>query len=184
MFFLKTATLSVALSYSFHLPNRKQFKIIMVLKIGNKAPAINLPASNGKVVSFKDFEGKRHMVLYFYPKDDTPGCTVEACGFRDQMKSIKKQNAVVLGVSPDGVEKHKKFIKKFNLPFLLLSDEEKKACQAYGVWVEKSMYGRKYMGVARTTFIIAKDLKIEKIFEKVKPKEHTDEVLTFLESLS
>jgi len=156
----------------------------MVLKIGNKAPAINLPASNGKMVSLKDFEGNKHVVLYFYPKDDTPGCTVEACGFRDQIKPIKKQNAVVLGVSPDGVGKHKNFVGKFDLPFLLLSDEEKKACQDYGVWVEKNMYGRKYMGVARTTFIISKELKIEKIFEKVKPKEHTDEVLTFLESLN
>jgi len=156
----------------------------MLLKIGNKAPAINLPASNGKMVSLNDFKGKKHVVLYFYPKDDTPGCTVEACGFRDQIELIKKQNAVVLGVSPDGAEKHKKFIGKFNLPFLLLSDEEKKTCQDYDVWVEKSMYGRKYMGVARRTFVITKDLKIEKIFEKVKPKEHADEVLTFLESLN
>ena len=156
----------------------------MILKIGNKAPAINLPASNGNMVSLKDFKGAGYVVLYFYPKDDTPGCTLEACGFSDRMKSIKKQNAVILGVSPDSVEKHKKFIIKFNLPFLLLSDGEKKACQDYGVWVEKSMYGRKYMGVARTTFIITKDLKIEKIFEKVKPKEHADEVLTFLGSFN
>jgi len=156
----------------------------MTLKVGNKPPEINLPASNSKVVSLKDFKGKKHVVLYFYPKDDTPGCTIEACGFRDQIKDVQKRNAVVLGVSPDGVDKHVKFIEKFDLPFLLLSDEDKKACQDYGVWVEKSMYGRKYMGVARTTFIISKDLKIEKIFEKVKPKEHTDEVLSFLDSLS
>ena len=155
----------------------------MTLKVGNKPPEINLPASNSKMVSLKDFKGKKHVVLYFYPKDDTPGCTVEACGFRDQIKDVQKRNAVVLGVSPDGVDKHVKFIEKFDLPFLLLSDEDKKACQDYGVWVEKSMYGRKYMGVVRTTFIISKDSKIKKIFEKVKPKEHTDEVLSFLDSL-
>lgn len=153
-------------------------------KVGNKAPKIKLPASNGKTVSLSDYEGKKDIVLYFYPKDDTPGCTVEACGFRDEIKNIKKRNAVVLGVSPDNVAKHNKFIEKFDLPFLLLSDEEKKTCQDYGVWVEKSMYGRKYMGVARSTFIIGKDLKVKKIFEKVKPKEHTQEVLDYLDELN
>jgi len=149
---------------------------------GKKAPAFKTLASNGKVVSLDDFKGKI-IVLYFYPKDDTPGCTVEACGFRDSIKDFKKYNAVVLGVSPDSVLKHNKFIEKFKLPFILLSDEEKEICKAYGVWVEKSMYGRKYMGVARTTFIISKDGKILKVFEKVKPQEHTQEVLAFLKAL-
>ena len=156
----------------------------MQIKIGDKAPDITLPAAGGQIVSLKDFKGKKHVVLYFYPKDDTPGCTVEACGFRDHIKAIEGQNAVVLGVSPDGVHKHTKFIEKFDLPFLLLSDEEMKTCQDYGVWVEKSMYGRKYMGVARSTFIINKSGKISKIFEKVKPKDHHTEVLLFLESLN
>jgi len=153
------------------------------LKVGNLAPAINLPASNGNTVSLKDFKGK-NVVLYFYPKDDTPGCTVEACSFRDEIKSVEKLNAVVLGVSPDGVKSHNKFIEKFKLPFLLLADEEKKTCQDYGVWIEKSMYGKKYMGVARSTFIIDKAGKIAKIFEKVKPEVHMAEVLETLKNLN
>ncbi len=153
------------------------------IKIGQEAPEINLTASNGKTVSLQDYKGKKNVVLYFYPKDDTPGCTVQACGFRDAIKNVEKIDAVVLGVSPDGLLSHQKFIQKFNLPFLLLSDEDKKICQDYGVWVEKSMYGRKYMGVARTTFIIGKDGKIAKIFKKVKPQGHEDEVLEALKSL-
>ena len=149
-------------------------------KVGAKAPKFTLMASNGKEVSLNDYAKKSRVVLYFYPKDDTPGCTVEACGFRDGIKKIEKQGAVVLGVSPDPVKTHNKFIEKFKLPFLLLADEEKTVCKAYGVWVKKSMYGREYMGVARTTFIIGKDGKIEKIYEKVKPAEHTQEVLEFL----
>ena len=149
-------------------------------KEGEKAPAFKLTASDGKEVALQDYKDKSRVVLYFYPKDDTPGCTVEACGFRDGIKKIEKADAVVLGVSPDGVTAHHKFIEKFKLPFLLLADEEKKACQAYGVWVKKSMYGREYMGVARTTFIIGKDGKIAKVFEKVKPEAHTQEVLEFL----
>ena len=151
-----------------------------VLKEGAKAPDFLLQASNGKPVALKDFKGKQRVVLYFYPKDDTPGCTVEACAFRDSVKKIESQDAVVLGVSPDGVDSHNKFIEKFKLPFLLLADEDKKVCQAYGVWVKKSMYGKEYMGVARTTFVIGKDGKIEKIFEKVKPEGHAEEILAFL----
>ena len=149
-------------------------------KEGEKAPVFKLMASNGKEVSLKDYKDKSRVVLYFYPKDDTPGCTVEACSFRDGIKKIEKLNAVVLGVSPDGVASHNKFIEKFKLPFLLLADEEKKVCGDYGVWVKKSMYGKEYMGVARTTFIIGKDGKIQKVFEKVKPDAHTQEVLEFL----
>ncbi len=150
------------------------------LKEGDKAPEFDLPASDGKRVALKDFSGKQRVVLYFYPKDDTPGCTVEACGFRDKTKSIQAKGAVVLGVSPDGVESHNRFIEKFNLPFLLLSDEEKKAVKAFGVWVKKSMYGKEYMGVERTTFVIGKDGRIEKVFRKVKPDGHPEEILEFL----
>ena len=147
---------------------------------GTKAPGFKVMASSGKEVSLSDFQKKSRVVLYFYPKDDTPGCTVEACNFRDGMKKIQKLDAVVLGVSPDGVASHNKFIDKFKLPFLLLADEDKAICKAYGVWAKKSMYGREYMGVARTTFIIGKDGKIEKVFEKVKPPVHADEVLEYL----
>ena len=155
-----------------------------MLKEGSKAPEFDLPASNGERVSLRIFKGKERVVLYFYPKDDTPGCTVEACGFRDKIAQVRKKGAVVLGVSPDGVDLHNKFIEKFKLPFILLADEDKSVCKAYGVWVKKSMYGREYMGVARTTFIIGKDGKIEKIFEKVKPDGHAEEVLTFLNASS
>lgn len=153
------------------------------LKEGVKAPEFKLAASNGEQVALEDFKETKRVVLYFYPKDDTPGCTVEACGFRDKVKSIEKEGAVILGVSPDGVDAHNKFIEKFNLPFLLLSDEDHKVCEAYGVWVEKNMYGRSYMGVQRATFVIGKDGKIEKIFAKVKPEGHNDEVLQFLKSV-
>lgn len=148
-----------------------------------KAPTFNLPASNGKNVSLEEFKGKKNVVLYFYPKDDTPGCTVEACGFRDRIKDIEKQGAVVLGVSPDYVASHQKFIEKFKLPFLLLSDENKKTCTDYGVWVEKSVYGKKYMGVARSTFIINKEGKIAKVFEKVTPQGHEAEILEALKEI-
>lgn len=146
---------------------------------GKKAPDFKVSASNGKIVSLKDFKGQR-VVLYFYPKDDTPGCTVEACGFRDQYKKIQKTGAVILGVSPDSVKSHEKFIDKFKLPFLLLADEEKEICKAYGVWIKKSMYGREYMGVQRATFIISKEGKIEKVYPKVDTKIHDQEVLKYL----
>ncbi len=149
------------------------------LEEGALAPEFALTASNGKTVALKDFKGKR-VVLYFYPKDDTSGCTTEACGFRDKVKTFESRGAVVLGVSPDGTAAHNKFIEKFKLPFLLLSDEDKKTCQAYGVWVEKSMYGRKYMGVQRATFVIGKDGRLEKIYPKVKPDGHAQEILEFL----
>jgi len=154
-----------------------------VPEIGATAPEFNVPASNGKNVALKDFKGKKNVVLYFYPKDDTPGCTVEACEFRDGIKEMEKVDAVVLGVSPDGVASHDKFIKKFYLPFILLADEDKKLCQNYGVWVEKSMYGKNYMGVARTTFIINKEGKIAQVFCKVKPDGHQREVLEVLKVL-
>lgn len=144
-----------------------------MIKTGDKAP--NFPG-------LKENKGK-FIVLYFYPKDDTPGCTVEACGLRDSFKEITKLNAVIFGVSPDKQASHDKFIKKFNLPFTLIPDEDKSIAQAYGVWVEKSMYGKKYMGVARTTFIVDGSGKIAKIFEKVKPQGHDIEIIDALKSL-
>ncbi|MCA9401634.1 MAG: thioredoxin-dependent thiol peroxidase [Candidatus Omnitrophica bacterium] len=152
-------------------------------KEGTKAPNFIAPSSLSKDVSLKEFFQKRHVVLYFYPKDDTPGCTTEACGFRDDIPAVEKHDAVIIGVSPDSVKKHMKFIEKYSLPFPLLADEDKKICETYGVWVEKSMYGRKYMGVARTTFVIDKEGIIVKVFEKVKPKDHSKEVLEVLKNL-
>ena len=151
--------------------------------VGAKAPDFTCPSSNGQTISLKDFKGKKNVILYFYPKDDTSGCTVEACGFRDKIKSIESEDTIVLGVSPDSVESHERFIKKFGLPFILVSDEQKKMLKDYGVWVEKSMYGRKYMGVERTTFIIDKAGKIAKIFNKVKPQGHDEEVLEAIKDL-
>jgi thioredoxin-dependent peroxiredoxin len=156
--------------------------IMPIPQEGSKAPEFNVPASSGGHIALKDLKGK-NVVLYFYPKDDTPGCTVEACGLRDSFKDIERLNAVVLGVSPDSLKSHDKFITKFKLPFTLLADEDKKICQNYGVWVEKSMYGKKYMGVARTTFIIDKDGKIAKVFEKVKPEGHPQEIIASLDKL-
>jgi len=152
------------------------------LKPGSKAPDFDVPSSAGKNITLKEFKGKKRVVLYFYPKDDTPGCTVEACGFRDRFREIEKQDAVILGVSPDGDKSHQKFITKFKLPFTLLSDEDKALCKAYGVWAKKSMYGKEYMGVARTTFIINKDGEISHVFEKVKTDIHNDEVLEALKA--
>ncbi|MBI3601871.1 MAG: thioredoxin-dependent thiol peroxidase [Candidatus Omnitrophica bacterium] len=149
---------------------------------GDQAPDFKLQANNGQAIALQDLKGK-NVVIYFYPKDDTPGCTVEACGFRDSFKEIEKLKAVVLGVSPNNAASHEKFIKKFNLPFTLLADTDKKMCQDYGVWVEKSMYGKKYMGVARTTFVIDKDGKVAKIFEKVKPEGHHQEVIETLKAI-
>jgi len=148
---------------------------------GKKAPGFSLPDANGKTVNLNDFQGKKRVVLYFYPKDDTPGCTVEACGFRDMSSDFEKRGAAILGISPDDSVSHTKFAGKYKLPFTLLADVGAKVATKYGVWVEKSMYGKKYMGIARTTFIIGKDGKIEKIFEGVKPEGHNSEVLAWLD---
>lgn len=155
----------------------------MTTEEGKKAPDFSLEASTGKKVSLKDYRDKKWVVLYFYPKDDTPGCTKEACDFRDRTEQIKKLGAVVLGVSPDSLKIHGKFIEKFDLNFPLLADEEKKVCEAYGVWVEKSMYGRKYMGVERSTFIINPEGKIAKAWRKVSVTYHGDEVVKTLKEL-
>lgn len=149
------------------------------LSEGNKAPDFTLKDDNGKTVKLSEFKGRK-VVLYFYPKDDTPGCTKEACSFRDGFREIQKKGAVVLGVSPDSVESHKKFKAKFNLNFPLLSDEQKNVVNAYGVWKEKSLYGRNYMGVERTTFVIDENGRIKRVFPKVKVDGHYEEVLSEL----
>jgi thioredoxin-dependent peroxiredoxin len=148
----------------------------MALAVGKKAPEFTLAGSNGEDVSLKDFKGKT-VVLYFYPKDDTPGCTKEACDFRDALKKFTSKKAVVLGVSPDSLKSHDKFIDKFELPFTLLSDPDHAVAEKYGVWVEKSMYGRKYMGIERSTFVIDPEGKLKAEFRKVKVDGHVDEVL-------
>lgn len=150
------------------------------LKVGQKAPPFILFSQAGKKVSLTDYRGKR-VVLYFYPKDDTPGCTKEACAFRDSIEEINESGAVVLGVSADSVDSHKKFAQKFNLNFPILSDVDKKMVQAYGVWKEKSLYGRTFMGIERSTFIIDEQGKIAEIFSKVKVDSHLEEVLGELE---
>lgn len=150
-----------------------------MIEVGKKAPEFSLLNQDGKKISLKDYLGKK-VVLYFYPKDDTSGCTKEACNFRDEFPKFTKTKAVILGVSPDSVKSHKKFAEKFDLNFDLLADEEKKVVEKYEVWKEKSMYGRKYMGVERTTFIIDEKGKIKTIFNKVKVDGHNKEVLEAL----
>ena len=152
------------------------FRKVSELVAGAKAPFFSAPDHSGKIVSLTDFPGKT-VILYFYPKDDTPGCTLEACSFRDEYAAFKKKGAVVIGVSPDSPKSHGKFIEKFSLPFTLLADSDHKVAEAYGVWVEKSMYGKKYMGMERSTFVIGPDGKLKAIFRKVKPAEHVTEVL-------
>jgi peroxiredoxin Q/BCP len=151
----------------------------MTLKQNDKAPAITIPNEEGQPVSLKDFAGK-NLVLFFYPKADTPGCTIEACGFRDTFKKIQKAGAIVLGISADTPAKQKKFKEKFDLPYSLLADVDKKMCEAFGVMKEKSMYGKKFLGIARTTFVIGPDGKIVRVFENVKPEGHAEEVLASL----
>ena len=151
-----------------------------VPEVGEAAPKFSLPASNGETISLDDFKGKRTVVLYFYPKADTPGCTKEACGFRDAAADYDKAKVAVLGISPDPVSAVDKFAGKFHLNFPLLADEDHAVAERYGVWVEKSMYGKKYWGAARTTFVIGKDGKILHVFEKVKPEGHDREVLEWI----
>jgi peroxiredoxin Q/BCP len=144
--------------------------------LGSKAPDFSLPSSDGRKLGLKDFKG-RQVVLYFYPKDDTPGCTVEACEFGAAHSKFTKKGAVVLGISPDPLKSHAKFIEKFKLPFILLSDEGHKVAEKYGLWVEKINFGHKYMGVRRATFLIDKDGKFAKIWPQVRAQGHAAEVL-------
>ena len=154
-----------------------------MLKEGDKAPDFTTTDDQGNKISLKDFRGKK-VVLYFYPKDNTPGCTKEACDFRDNFARIKRAGAVVLGISPEGEKSHTKFKTKFDLTFPLLVDEDKKIVNAYGVWDKKSLYGRVFMGTVRTTFLIDEKGKIAKIFPKVKVTGHVDAVLEALNALA
>ena len=154
----------------------------MALSIGDPAPTFTLPDQDGKPVNLASFRGKR-VVIYFYPKDDTPGCTVEACGFRDAHAALGRHKAVVLGVSPDSRQSHEKFRGKFSLPFTLLADEKHAVAEKYGAWREKSLYGKTSMGVARSTFVIDAGGKIAKAFTTVKPEVHAKEVLAAVAAL-
>ena len=146
---------------------------------GMKAPGFKAKDQNGHPVSLEDFKGKK-IVLYFYPEDDTPTCTVEACNLRDNYETLEKKGLVILGVSPDNEKKHKKFEEKYTLPFTLIADPGKKIIEKYGVWGEKNLYGRKYMGLHRTTFLIDEKGTIQKIFRKPKSKIHSEEILNAL----
>lgn len=153
-----------------------------MLKENDVAPKFSLKADDGSTVRLSALRG-RTVVLYFYPRDDTPGCTKEACEFRDHNKKLDKSGAVVLGVSPDSVESHQRFHAKFDLDFRLLADVDHKVAEVYGVWQRKSMYGRKYWGIARTTFVINERGRIARVFEKVKPAGHAADVLAVLGEL-
>lgn len=148
----------------------------MTLQVGQQAPDFETKDQNGETVKLSDYRGKK-VVLYFYPKDDTPGCTAQACDLRDNYTALQKAGYVVLGISSDPQKSHQKFIKKYELPFTLLSDEDKSVHEKYGTWVEKSMYGRTYMGTARTTFVIDGEGTITDIIDKVKTKEHTNQII-------
>jgi len=149
------------------------------LKEGDSAPAFTATTTEGRQTSLSDFKGK-NVVLYFYPRDDTPGCTKESCAFRDEIANFERKGAVVLGVSTDSAKSHAKFKEKYNLPFPLVADEDKRIVQAYGAWGQKSFLGRKYMGTHRVTFLIGPDGRIKKIWPKVKPATHAKEVLEAL----
>jgi thioredoxin-dependent peroxiredoxin len=151
----------------------------MPIAAGQLAPDFTLPTDSGETLTLSSLRGQ-WVVLYAYPKDDTSGCTTEACEFRDLFPQFNKGKAVILGISPDSVKSHQKFKTKYELPFTLVADEEKVALQAYDIWKEKSMYGRKYMGVERTTFVIDPDGRIAKVFEKVKPAGHAEEVMAVI----
>jgi len=146
---------------------------------GSKAPDFKAKDQNGQRISLSDFKGRK-VVLYFYPEDDTPTCTTEACNLRDNYSLLQKRGLVILGVSPDDEKKHKKFEEKYQLPFTLLADPDKKIIEKYGVWGEKNMYGRKYMGLLRTTFLIDEKGTIQKIFRKPRSKVHSEEILKAL----
>lgn len=154
----------------------------MALKVGDRAPSFKIKNQDGEIISLTELKGKP-VVLYFYPKDDTPGCTKEACNFRDEFPRFRNMKAEIIGISTDSVESHKKFATKYKLPFNLLADEKKEVVIKYNVWKEKNMYGKKYMGIERTTFIIDSNGKIARIFPKVKVDEHNKEVMEALKEL-
>src|SRR5688572_17675453 len=148
-----------------------------LLQAGGIAPTFKLPASTGRTIALADFLGKQRVVLFFYPKADTPGCTTEACGVRDALPRFDESEVAVLGISPDPVEDVTRFAQKFNLNFPLLADADHAVAERYGVWREKTLYGKRYWGVARTTFVIGLDGRIERVFENVKPEGHEREVI-------
>ncbi len=150
---------------------------VLIPTVGDLAPDFTAPTDGGGSIRLKDLRGQR-VVLYFYPKDNTPGCTTESCEFRDAHAEFEAKNAVILGISPDGVKSHDKFKGKFELPFTLVSDEDHQIAESYGAWQEKSMYGRKYMGIQRSTFVIDHAGKITDVYAKVKVKGHVADVLT------
>ena len=155
----------------------------MTIEEGKVSPAFTLKDQNGESVALKSFRGQ-YVIVYFYPKDDTPGCTKEACSFRDNIKAFDKMNALVLGISPDGAESHTKFIEKYKLPFTLLSDPDKKVMEKYGAWGEKMMYGKKTIGTIRSTVVLGTDGKVLKHWKKVpKAADHPEKVMAFLESV-
>src|SRR5699024_9871806 len=151
----------------------------MSLEVGKQAPQFTLPNQKGEKVSLADYKGK-HVVLYFYPKDDTPGCTTEACDFRDNHESFQDLDAVILGVSPDTEESHKKFVDKHELPFELLVDEEKEVAEQFGVWQLKKKFGKEYMGIVRSTFILDKEGVLQKEFRDIQVKGHVEEALNYI----
>lgn len=150
------------------------------LKTGDMAPEFSLSSMTGETISLNQFIGKKRVVLYFYPKDNTSGCTKEACSFRDNLPALGAKDTVVIGVSPDDLKSHQKFIDKFGLNFPLLADEDHRVAEAYGAWGEKKMYGKAYMGIIRKTFIIGKDGRIEHAFHKVTPEGHGEEIVNLL----
>lgn len=152
------------------------------IQVGQPVPDFRLPASNGEEVALSDFKGKK-VVIYFYPKDMTPGCTTEACDFRDMNDEFKNDNTVVIGISPDDLQSHDKFITKHELPFLLLSDENHEVAEMFGVWKLKKNFGKEYMGIERSTFVVDEEGKLAKAWRKVKVKEHVAEVLEFVKSM-
>jgi peroxiredoxin Q/BCP len=163
-------------------PDRKRREEIRVVEEGAPAPDFELKADTGETVKLSELKGQP-VVLYFYPKDDTPGCTTQACGIRDAYQEFRDRGALVFGISADDEASHQKFKAKYELPFTLLADTDKQAVEAYDVWKEKSMYGKKYMGIERSTFVVGKDGTLAKELRKVKPAEHADQVLKALDSL-
>ena len=151
----------------------------MAVEVGKQAPDFELKANTGETVKLSDFRGK-YVVVYFYPKDMTPGCTTQACDFRDNHESFKELDAVILGISPDPIDRHQKFIDKHDLPFLLLADEDHKVAEVYDVWKLKKMFGKEYMGIERSTFLIDKDGNVMKEWRKVRVKGHVEEALEYL----
>jgi thioredoxin-dependent peroxiredoxin len=168
------------ISYAINKQSLTIGVVRMTVEIGMEAPNIELQANTGEKITLSKFRGT-NVVLYFYPKDMTPGCTTEACDFRDQIKEFEEVNAVILGVSPDPIDRHQKFIDKYGLPFLLLADVEHQLADAFGVWKLKKNFGKEYMGIERSTFILDKDGKLVKEWRKVQVKGHVEEALTYIQ---